>query len=148
MLIAINFVLVSCIGTIEEKNPEDAFGAESRTTNLLYPGVLKLKTISEKRILVTFPVALQNPASINYLVTVNNSENSFQLSPVSLDIIDGNYQYILGDLTAFTTYQVSVSLVDITTKIRSDIVNTKLTGKLLSVTRFLRIVLNLKVSPG
>jgi len=68
-------LMISCVGTVEEKNPTRSKGALSGLGVIPYDGIISAVGVANDKIEIYFSVSEGNPSDIIYLITSNASES-------------------------------------------------------------------------
>jgi len=114
LLIAMLIIIQGCVGTVEDKNPNQTKGAGVPTLNKKYQGLVSIKGISDSSIEVKFSSAAGDPSDLIYQIFVNDSLSSINLNGKSLiEDVDGNYNYTLKNLRVNSIYKVRISVFNV-----------------------------------
>ncbi len=115
-ILALLFALVSCVGTIEDKNPAITKPAEVGTENVAFNGLSRAIPISNARVELYFNPAPGSPDSLTYLIYINNSSSPIEVKGGALESNPvGEYRYTVTGLFTNTLYQFRVGVRDAAT---------------------------------
>lgn len=116
MMLVFTISLVSCVGTIADKNSQSSFnmkGDEAAEVEK-FSGLLSVTPVAHDKIELVFePVDLE-PAKVSYQIYINNSEYPFVLSGTSLEnskTVEGNYLYTMIGLNLNTSYEFNIKAI-------------------------------------
>lgn len=105
--------LISCVGTVEDRNPPDTRSPDPAVEEFYYDGLVKLIPISDSRIEVYFRPLLVPEDEITFLIYVNDAEIPVEVSATSLFRNAENlYVYTLNKLNVDTVYRVRIEYRD------------------------------------
>ncbi len=101
--------LFSCVGTIEDKNPEITKGASTETVPISFEGVLEAVAIADTKIDVYFYPATLEPKNVTYLISYDGLENPIAVPGTTLTTNHkGLLKYTVTGLNINTKYTFSV----------------------------------------
>lgn len=105
--------LVSCVGTVEDRNPPTTKTAETNKSSISFSGIVKAEPISDSKVEVYFLPAVGDPTTLIYQIVVNNSINPIKVKGDTLTTNpSGQYIYTVSGLNVNTMYSFSVNVVD------------------------------------
>jgi chitodextrinase len=112
---------VSCVGTIEDKNPITTKPAEIRRQSIPFNGLTRAIPISNSRVELYFLPAPGTPDALTYLIYINNAITPVEVNGSSLEINPiGEYRYTVTGLFTNTSYQFRVGVRDAANGTQSD----------------------------
>ncbi|WP_372655361.1 fibronectin type III domain-containing protein [Halobacteriovorax sp.] len=107
----LSFILCSCVGTVEDKNPQASKNLSSGSVDIAFSGVTEVIPISDNKVEVYFYPATGNSADMTYRIYVNNSSTPEEVKADSLFINNyGQYVYTITGLRVNTEYSFSVGV--------------------------------------
>jgi hypothetical protein len=111
IFILILLMISSCVGTIEEKNPENTKGATTSSESVAFGGLTKAVAVAHNKVeLYWFPAA-GNPEVLTYFIYINNSLNPAAIPATSLETTEaGLLTFTVDNLLTNTTYNFSVGV--------------------------------------
>lgn len=108
------FLFVSCVGTIEDKNPETTKNTKNKSLPVSFNGLTRAVPVSHDKVELYFFPATGKPEDLVYLIYINNGQvplevksNAFFTDP------SGAYVYTVNDLRVNTTYSFAVGVRDL-----------------------------------
>ena len=105
--------LFSCVGTIEDKNPEITKGASTDVLPILFDGVFEAKAIADTKIDVYFYPANLEPKNVTYLISYDGLENPIAIPGTTLKTnYKGLLKYTVTGLNINSNYTFSVQAKD------------------------------------
>ncbi|MDD0854246.1 fibronectin type III domain-containing protein [Halobacteriovorax sp. GB3] len=106
-------LFASCVGTVEDKNPQSTKNASYGSKEISFSGIVKAVGIANDKIEVSFLPASGNPQDLTYKIYVNNSLTPLEIKGDSLVINQsGNYQYVVENLRTNTEYSFGVGVAN------------------------------------
>lgn len=107
----LSFLLFSCVGTVEDKNPQASKNLSSGSVDVSFSGVTEVVPISDDKIEVYFYPATGNAADMTYRIYVNDSGTPVEVKGDSLFINNyGQYVYTISGLRVNSEYSFSVGV--------------------------------------
>jgi hypothetical protein len=104
-------ILISCVGTIEEKNPPFTKPADIKSNTIPFNGLTRVIPISNTRVELYFNPAPGVPDSLTYLIYINNALVPIEVKGSALEINPlGEYRFTVSGLTTNTLYQFRVGV--------------------------------------
>lgn len=111
----------SCVGTIEDKNPDTTKPAEIASKSIPFNGLTRAIAISNSRVELYFLPAPGVPDSLTYLIYINNNPSPIEVKGSALEINPlGEYRYTVTNLFTNTLYQFRVGVRDAANGSQSD----------------------------
>jgi hypothetical protein len=106
--------LISCVGTIEDKNPEITKGASTDTLPITFEGVFEAVAIADTKIDVYFYPSNIEPKNVTYLISYDGLQNPISVPGTTLKTNHkGLLKYTVTGLNINTNYTFSVQAKDI-----------------------------------
>jgi len=114
-LILVIFIC-SCVGTIEDKNPQVTKSAATNSAIVSFSGITKVIPVSHDKVEVYFNPAPGSQINYTYQIYVNNSDNPIKVKGNNVEVNQGGEMvYTVSGLTVNTMYSFAVGVVDGTT---------------------------------
>ena len=108
------FSLFSCVGTIEDVDPQTTHGRTTGSTTLFYYGIRSAETVAHDKIEIVFPSATGDVGrELTYIVQYDGGVTPYFFK--SIDLQDkrdstGNFKVTIKDLEVNTEYIFSVQI--------------------------------------
>ncbi len=114
--VAFLFLFASCVGTIDDKNPETTKGAESGGALIFFNGINKAVPISDEKIDVFFEQAVGDSRKLTYLVSYDGLNVPFSFPAENMrPEYNGLLKVTIANLSINTPYNFQVQVMDNTT---------------------------------
>lgn len=120
LVLSLSFVLVSCVGTVEDAKVKlnDLF-AENKDV-LTFPGLEEARPISHNKVELEFSPVTAGDPNFKYLLYINNAVNPIEINPDSLDkAASGRVRYLVDHLSINTKYKFRLRLKNMATDVTS-----------------------------
>lgn len=115
-------LLTSCVGTIEEKNPDTTKNTKSSEVPVEFNGIIDAVAISHDKVELYFFPASGNPENLVYLIYINNGKTPLEVKANAFfTTTEGAYVYTVKDLRLNTTYSFSVGVKNLSTGFKSTV---------------------------
>ncbi len=106
--------LFSCVGTIEDKNPEVTKGASTDSVPIVFEGVFEATAIADSKIDVYFYPSNIEPKNVTYLISYDGLQNPISVPGTTLTTNHkGLLKYTVKGLNINTNYTFSVQAKDV-----------------------------------
>lgn len=103
--------IFSCIGKVEDKNPDSTKNAETGSESISFAGVNKAIAISHDKVELSFLPASGSEKDMTYLINVNDSSLPIEVKGESLNLSEsGSYIFVVNNLNVNSTYTFSVGV--------------------------------------
>jgi hypothetical protein len=120
ILILLSSFLVSCVGTVEDKNPKTTFSSAGKSLEINFSGAEEAAAISHDKAEVSFFPASGGSGDYTYLVYRDGVETPVTFLDESLETnYKGLYKVTITGLSSDTTYNFEVQVLDNETSAKS-----------------------------
>ncbi len=110
-ILILSLIVSSCVGTVEDKNPQASKNLSSGSVDVSFSGVNEVLAISDDKVEVYFFPANGNSADMTYRIYVNDSTTPIEVKGDSLFINNyGQYVYTVSGLRVNSEYSFSVGV--------------------------------------
>lgn len=110
-IILLAFSLVSCLGVIEDKNPEQTKSPDIKSQRIPFNGLVEARAVSDSRVALLFEPAPGDPGTLTYLVTIDQSELPLKILGGSLEVnYEGLYMFTVTNLEPNRNYNFRVGV--------------------------------------
>lgn len=113
--VALFFALSSCVGTVDQGEPEHTGFREPQATSFTYGGILNARAISHDKIEIDFLPA-GSSAEFSHHLYINDAATPVDLHFETIQQIDGGvYRYVLKGRSINTSYKLKITAVNLET---------------------------------
>jgi len=114
-LAAMSVSFLSCVGTVEDKNPSTTKGASAQTSPLYFDGIFKATAITNDKVEIFFYPAVGDPRLFTYLVYYDGGSQPISVPGATLRTdYRGLLKTTVTGLQTGTNYSFNVQVVDST----------------------------------